>query len=175
MLERPYAARCADRTRVEGQHAGPFYNNALGVPVKAILTDNGREFCGKPESHPYELLLTIEDIEHRNTRVRSPRTNGFVERMNRTLLDECFRVKGRENFYLAIHEIQRDLDEFMGYYNLERSHQGYRLGGRTPAQALRDALGLGELPNLRFETTNEDSTNVPEKQIDQEEITSESA
>jgi transposase InsO family protein len=152
----------------------PFYD-ALGVPVKAILTDNGREFCGKPESHPYELLLTIEDIEHRNTRVRSPRTNGFVERMNRTLLDECFRVKGRENFYLAIHEIQRDLDEFMGYYNLERSHQGYRLGGRTPAQALRDALGLGELPNLRFETTTEDLPSVPEQQTDQEEITSESA
>ncbi|MCQ3951555.1 MAG: hypothetical protein DPW14_17275 [Planctomycetes bacterium] len=30
------------------------------------------------------------------TKVRSPRTNGFVERMNRTLLDECFRVKDRE-------------------------------------------------------------------------------
>ena len=34
----------------------PFYE-ALGVPVKAILTDNGREYCGRPEQHPYELLL----------------------------------------------------------------------------------------------------------------------
>jgi hypothetical protein len=24
--------------------------------------------------------------------IRSPRTNGFVDRMNRTLLDDCFRV-----------------------------------------------------------------------------------
>lgn len=129
----------------------PFYD-ALGVPVKAILTDNGREFCGRPDSHPYELLLGLEDIEHRNTKVRSPRTNGFVERMNRTLLDECFRVKGRETFYLTIDEIQRDLDEFMAHYNLERSHQGYRLGGRTPAQALADALRTKakKLPNLRF-------------------------
>ncbi len=132
----------------------PFYD-ALGVPVKAILTDNGREFCGKPASHPYELLLTLEDIEHRNTKVRTPRTNGFVERMNRTLLDECFRVKGRQTFYLTIAEIQRDLDEFMAYYNLERTHQGYRLGGRTPAQALREALGLTELPNLRFEPSED--------------------
>lgn len=31
-----------------------------------------------------------------------PRTNGFVERMNRTLLDECFRVNGRETFYPTI-------------------------------------------------------------------------
>lgn len=127
----------------------PFYD-ALGVPVQAILTDNGREFCGRPEQHPYELMLAVEDIEHRNTKVRSPRTNGFVERMNRTLLDECFRVKGRETFYLSIAEIQRDLDEFMRYYNTERSHQGYRLNGQTPAAALRAALKLDALPNLDF-------------------------
>lgn len=30
------------------------------------------------QSPPYELLLAMEDIEHRNTKVRSPRTNGFV-------------------------------------------------------------------------------------------------
>lgn len=127
----------------------PFYD-ALGVSVGAVLTDNGREFCGRPESHPYELLLALEGVEHRNTRVRSPRTNGFVERMNRTLLDECFRVAGRQTWYVAIHEIQRDLDTFLRYYNLERSHQGYRLKGRTPAQALREALRRDELPSLDF-------------------------
>jgi len=127
----------------------PFYD-ALGVPVAAVLTDNGREFCGKPESHPYELLLSMENIEHRNTRVRTPRTNGFVERMNRTLLDECFRVQGRTTWYVAVEEIQRDLDRFLTHYNLERSHQGYRLNGRTPAQALREALGRDELPSLDF-------------------------
>src|SRR5262249_23005312 len=72
----------------------PFYE-ALGVPIGAVLTDNGREFCGRPALHPYELLLSLEGIEHRTTRVHTPRTNGFVERMNRTLLDECFRVAGR--------------------------------------------------------------------------------
>jgi transposase InsO family protein len=125
----------------------PFYE-ALGVPIGAVLTDNGREFCGRPDAHAYELLLQMEEIEHRTTRVRSPRTNGFVERMNRTLLDECFRVSGRTTWYLEVEEIQRDLDRFLQYYNLERSHQGYRLRGRTPAQALREALGLAELPPL---------------------------
>jgi transposase InsO family protein len=123
----------------------PFYA-ALGIQVGAVLTDNGREFCGRPETHPYELLLTMEDIEHRTTRVRSPRTNGFVERMNRTLLDECFRVKGRTEWYLMPAEIQRDLDAYLEEYNLRRTHQGYRVQGRTPAQALRDALGVEELP-----------------------------
>lgn len=73
----------------------PFYD-ALGIEIGAILADNGREFCGKIESHPFELLLGLEGIEHRTTKIRSPRTNGFVERMNRILLDECFRVEWRK-------------------------------------------------------------------------------
>jgi hypothetical protein len=35
-----------------------------------------------------------------------------------------------------------------GISNLERSHQGYRLRGRTPAQALIEALGVTELPDI---------------------------
>ena len=125
----------------------PFYE-ALGVTVKSVLTDNGREYCGRPEQHPYELLLTLHDIEHRRTKVRSPRTNGFVERMNRTLLDECFRIKGRTKWYTSPAEIQQDLDQYLTFYNLKRSHQGYRLKRRTPAQALREALGRKKLPPI---------------------------
>ena len=95
--------------------------------------------------------------------------------MNRTLLDECFRVKGRENFQLTVAEIQRDLDESMTYYNLERSHQGYRLRGRTPAQALREALGPEHLPNLRFETPSEDTEPVIDDATAQEDTAPESA
>ena len=137
----------------------PFYE-ALGVPVQAVLTDNGREFCGRPAKHPYELMLALYDIEHRTTKVCSPRTNGFVERMNRTLLDECFRVAGRTTWYVSVEEIQRDLDRFLAFYNLKRSHQGYRLKGRTPAQALREALGRKRLPPF--------VPKEPEKQPEQE-------
>jgi transposase InsO family protein len=138
----------------------PFYE-ALGVPVGAILTDNGREFCGKPESHPYELLLAVEDIEHRNTRVRTPRTNGFVERMNRTLLDECFRVEGRKTWYEDTVQLQGDVDRFLDYYNLRRTHQGYRLNGRTPVQAFAEALSVD------FQVVAA-PLNPPEKQEDTE-------
>ena len=41
-----------------------------------------------------------------------------------------------------------DLDNFLECYNLRRSHQGYRLTGRPPAQALREALGIDELSPL---------------------------
>ncbi len=141
----------------------PFYE-ALGVPVGAILTDNGREFCGRPDGHPYELLVAMEGVEHRTTKVRSPRTNGFVERMNRTLLDECFRVAGRTTWYEDVAQIQADLDRFLDYYNLQRSHQGYRLQGRTPAQALAEALDLkiDALPPFNPPKTTEENTTQKE-------------
>jgi hypothetical protein len=34
-----------------------------------VLTDRGTEFCGKPESHEYELYLAIENIDHTRTEV----------------------------------------------------------------------------------------------------------
>jgi transposase InsO family protein len=63
--------------------------------IAVVLSDNGREFCGRPDSHPYELFPRLEDIQHRTTRVKRPQSNGIVERFHRTLLDEHFRVEGR--------------------------------------------------------------------------------
>jgi transposase InsO family protein len=111
----------------------PFYES-FHVPVRAILTDNGTEFCGKPYEHPYELFLNIENIQHRRTKVRSPWTNGFVERFNRTLLDEFLRVQGRKRTWITLEDVQRDLDRFLYHYNFQRPHQGYRLNGKTPVE-----------------------------------------
>lgn len=108
----------------------PFYRK-LDLPVGAVLTDNGREFCGT-EKHPYELYLDLNGIEHRRTKVRTPRTNGFVERFNGTVLDEFFRVKMRENFYDSVEALQADLDAWLIHYNTERPHLGYRNMGRRP-------------------------------------------
>ncbi len=113
----------------------PFYEK-LHIPVHAILTDNGREFHGRPYKHPYELFCTIENIQHRRTKIRSPWTNGFVERLNRTILDEFLRVQGGQRTWVTLDDIQRDLDNFLYHYNFQRLHQGYRLNGKTPAEAL---------------------------------------
>jgi len=112
----------------------PFYQD-LGLDVNAILTDNGREFCGK-ETFPYELYLQLNDIEHRTTRVRRPQTNGFVERFNRTILDEFFRTAFRTKFYESVEALQSDLDIWLVHYNTERPHQGYRNLGRRPVDTI---------------------------------------
>jgi len=48
-----------------------------GMGVIRILTDRGTEFCGKAESHDYQLYLALNDIEHTKTKVMPPQTNGI--------------------------------------------------------------------------------------------------
>lgn len=109
----------------------PFFS-AEGIAINAVLTDNGKEFKGKVEEHPYELFLALNDIEHRFTKVGTPRTNGFVERFNRTILDEFFREAFRKKFYSSVEELQKDLDRWLDHYNKKRPHRGYRNQGRKP-------------------------------------------
>ena len=95
---------------------------AQGARIDTVLSDNEREFCGRPDRHPYELFLQLEEIEHRTTKVRRPQSNGFVERLHRTLLDEHFRIMGRKTFYESIEAMQKDLDTYLVRYNTERPY-----------------------------------------------------
>ncbi len=50
-----------------------------GATIDAILSDNGREFCGRPDQHPYELFRQLEGIVHNRTRVARPQSNDYIE------------------------------------------------------------------------------------------------
>ena len=117
----------------------PFFEKE-GGRIDTILSDNGREFCGRPDRHPYELFLQLEDIEHRTTKVRRPQSNGYVERLHRTLLDEHFRVMGRTKWYESLEPMQEDLDAFLKVYNEKRPHQGRGMNGKTPYKAFKEGL-----------------------------------
>ena len=106
-----------------------------------ILTDNGREFCGT-DNHPFELYLALNDIEHRRTKVKSPKTNGFIERFNKTVLDEFFRIAFRENFYESVEALQGDLDQWLVHYNTERPHRGYRNRGKRPIDTVLEFVSI---------------------------------
>jgi transposase InsO family protein len=90
-----------------------------------VLTDDGREFCGT-ENDPYALYLDLNGIEHRRARVRTPRTNGVIERFNTTALDAFFSVKLPETVYEATDALQADFDAWLLHYNTERPRFGYR-------------------------------------------------
>jgi transposase InsO family protein len=113
---------------------------AHDAKIETVLSDNGREFCGRPDKHPYELFLQLEEIGHRTTRVKRPQSNGIVERFHRTLLDEHFRVEGRRTWFETVEEMQAVLDEYLEGYNRRRPHQGRGMNGRTPETAFKEGL-----------------------------------
>ena len=112
------------------------------LPLLRILTDRGREFCGRVEQHDYELYLAVNDIDHTKTKAKSPQTNGICERFHKTVLQEFYQVTFREKLYKDIESLQRDLDEWMHYYNTEQTHQGKMCCGRTPMETWDDGKQL---------------------------------
>ena len=121
----------------------PFHEEHA-IPLCRVLTDRGSEYCGKPEKHPYELYLAIENIDHTKTKVKSPQTNGICERFHKTVLDEFYRIAFRKNLYRSIDALQRDLDAWLVEYNERRPHQGRWCFGKTPLQTWLDSLPLAK-------------------------------
>jgi transposase InsO family protein len=113
----------------------PFFADH-GMGIIRMLTDRGTEYCGKAETHDYQLYLALNEIEHTKTKARHPQTNGICERFHKTILQEFYQVTFRRKIYQSLDELQSDLDIWIAYYNAERTHQGKMCCGRTPLQTL---------------------------------------
>jgi hypothetical protein len=64
--------------------------------------------------------------------------DGICERFHKTILQEFYQVAFRKKIYQTIEQLQIDLDQWIDYYNNERTHQGKVCEGRTPMQTLVD-------------------------------------
>lgn len=108
-----------------------FLKEALktsGFPFAMLQSDHGQEF-----SSWFTEQTGILGLAHRHSRVRKPSDNGYVERFNRTLQDECLSRIPR-----TLRAYQRAIPEYMRYYNNERLHLGLQL--KTPLKCFQ-ALG----------------------------------
>ncbi|ENX19645.1 MULTISPECIES: IS481 family transposase [Acinetobacter] len=125
----------------------PFYQSQ-DLPMLRILTDRGTEYCGKVEQHDYELYLALNDIDHTKTKAASPQTNGICERFHKTILQEFYQITFRKKLYSTLEELQTDLDDWLKFYNTERTHQGKICCGRTPFETLLDGKQIWAEKNL---------------------------
>jgi len=128
----------------------PVYE-MLQIPLDCILTDNGKEYTTqwKHGKHDYELFLAECAIRHTWIKPRTPKSNGMVERFNRTLLEEFYQIAMIKNVYTSLDQLQDDLDQFICYYNFKRTNQGYRLKGKIPYQKFLDGKRKDALPEPR--------------------------
>jgi len=121
----------------------PFFEQKE-IPLLRILTDRGTEFNGRPENHEFELYLQLEGIDHSKTKVRHPQSNGICERLHRTMQDEFYAITFRKKLYQDLETLQRDLDEWLNYYNNERPHSGRYCFGKTPMETFDQSLTLAK-------------------------------
>jgi len=119
----------------------PFFEEHK-IPLMRILTDRGSEFKGRVEHHEYELYLALEEIDHTKTKARHPQTNGICERFHKTVKEEFYDITFRKKIYTLLDDLQADLDEWLRYYNEDRTHSGPRCNGRTPMQTWREGVSL---------------------------------
>jgi transposase InsO family protein len=112
----------------------PTYRHA-GWRLRRVLTDNGKEFKGAFAAGCERLRIRVT-----RTKPRHAWTNGFVERLQKTILHEHWRIAFRRQYFTSRRSLQGALDRFLQFYNHERTHRGYRLNGRTPATLFKGAV-----------------------------------
>lgn len=116
----------------------PFY-------ITHVLSDNGLEFTDKfvgkekkvSGNHDFDVLCTEEEIEHRLTAPFTPKTNGMVERANKTIKDHTIKIEEYKN----VNELVASLNSFLLFYIFTKRHGSLKkeLGSkvRTPFDALQ--------------------------------------
>lgn len=114
----------------------PLFARA-GWPIQRVLTDGGNEFKAT-----FDEVCEALGIRHTRTRPRHAWTNGFVERLQQTILHEHWRVVFRRSYFTSRAALHRTLQGFMRFYNFDRPHHGYRLRGRTPASLVFGARAV---------------------------------
>ena len=93
-----------------------------GWHLERFLSDNGNEFKG-------EFAETVKDLGARHTRIHAgrPQTNGNVEALHKTILDECWRPAFARYMQPRMTGLKRELDTYLRFYNFDRSRGA--LGG----------------------------------------------
>jgi transposase InsO family protein len=105
---------------------------AAGWRLERVLTDNGSEFRSGVFGAAIHELGAVQSF----IRPGRPTTNGAVERVQRTILEECWRPSFARSLVPKLTGLVRDLDAYLRFYDEERAHTGRLTQGRTPLEAL---------------------------------------
>jgi len=135
-----YEAKTAENAEV-------FMNECLDFfpfGITHVLTDNGLEFTNKlikskkgeycKKDSKLDEVCKENDIEHRQTKPGTPKTNGMVEKANDTIKQGTIK----RNEYADKEQMNNDLIGFLVHYNLYRRHGSLRkeLNVKTPFDAI---------------------------------------
>jgi transposase InsO family protein len=107
---------------------------AAGWRLERVLTDNGTEFGRRDFADRLP-----PGTRHSQIRSGRPQTNGHVERLQRTILEECWRPAFARYLQVRFNGLRRDLATYLHDYNNHREHHGRVTAGRRPADLVYGA------------------------------------
>jgi transposase InsO family protein len=105
---------------------------ARGWKLERVMSDNASEF----RSTTFQATIAKLGASHSFIRAGRPQTNGCVERVQQTILDECWKPAFARYLIPKQTGLKLDLERYLRYYNTERVHTGRWTRGRTPDEVL---------------------------------------
>ncbi|MYH40918.1 MAG: transposase [Chloroflexi bacterium] len=92
---------------------------------------NGSEFRARASGQTVSFLGAKQRFIHAGR----PQTNGCVERVQGTILEECRKPAFARHLIPKQSGLRRDLDRYLDYYNTDRAHTGRSTRRRTSEAA----------------------------------------
>lgn len=111
--------------KMSGRHTIRFVNEAqknASFKFDMLQSDHGPEFS--------QWFTSRIQKDHRYTRIGKPNDNAHIERVNRTIQEECLDKLPND-----VKVINCELKKYLQYYNYERLHLGISL--QTPMQLIQ--------------------------------------
>jgi transposase InsO family protein len=102
---------------------------AAGWKLREVTPDNGSEFPARRFGAAVDAL----GARQRLIRAGRPNSNGRVERVQLTILEECWRPACARALVPKMTALAEDLDEYLLDDNHDRAHTGRLTQGRVPA------------------------------------------
>jgi transposase InsO family protein len=102
---------------------------AAGWKLGEVTTDNGSEF----RAREFTDAVAAPKARRRPIKAGRPDSNGCVERLQLTILEECWRPAFARSLAPRSTALERDLEEYLRYFNHDRAHTGRPTKGPIPA------------------------------------------
>jgi transposase InsO family protein len=99
---------------------------AAPFKIARIQTDNGSEFAKN-----FALHVKEQELIHYHNYPKSPKSNAFIERFNRTIREQFVQCALHEP---GSQEFKKELADYIIWYNTKKAHRG--LDYITPLQYL---------------------------------------
>ena len=96
--------------------------------MEAVCTDNGSEF----RSAEFERAIARLNAPHVFIRASRPQSNRCVERVQQTILEECWKPTFARYLVPKYTGLRLDLDRYLKLDNTDRPHHGRMTRGRIP-------------------------------------------